>query len=710
MASASKRLGFDVKVVEANLAALRTLPLPAIALWNGEPRDHFVIIFGRTDDNLFTIGDPECGSTRQLPLWEFEAQWKKVLLLLKPTWRMRLPSLVRQLPIVVGHRQTLVASIAIAAIATLLTLVPAVFLQRVVDASVGHAVLALPILLTLAAISMLLVRSIALWTVDLLLSGLGRQLQAVLQQTLLEKLIRNVGAGSRPPIGEWIAWFNEAQSARYAFVDFASQFVLEVVLIAAAVVGMLIYNPWLGAAGLLTVPIYGLAWRLELPAIRSARTEAFELARRFGAALANAFGGLAVIQAFGTDGVFAGRLGALVKQLQTSLHRLRVVSSIRRAGLAFLSAGSIVLLTLLAARQVARGELTVGGLAAYFGLLGLLHGPLERMSEALATYQEGRIAADELSRVIGSVIEEPSGHLSAPLRGSVKFEHVTFRYPETERAALHDVSFHIEPGSVVGIAGESGSGKTTLLRVLLQFARPSDGQVLFDDIDSVYWSLKHLRASVAIVPQTPELFDSTVRENVLVGRGGFNDETVWRALARAGLHSTVRRLPQQLDTPLGPGQMALSGGETQRLALARALLANPPILLLDEPTSALDGLNEVHVRETVTLLRGSCTVLIASHRPAVLWDCDKILVMAGGALVEQGTRSALLSRKSRLRGLLEQQMPFLPPLEQPCGDARAQGHVGPDRLSSHATGQEVTAPAAVRHDQPSPEAPERDDA
>jgi len=709
MAKASRRLGFHVTVVEANVSAVRTFPLPAIALLKGELQDHYVVLFSLTDDNLFTIGDPECGATRQLPLWEFEARWKNVCLLLIPTWRMRLPSLVRRLPLIAGRGQHLVASTVIAAIATLLALVPTVYLQRVVDSSVGGAVLPLPVLLTIAALAMLLVRSIALWMVDLLLAGLGRQLQQVLQQTLLEKLLRNVRAGPNPPVGEWIAWFNEAQSARYAFVDFSSQLVLEVVLVVAAVVAMLVYNPRLGAVALLTVPLYGLAWCLELPVIRRARTETFDLARRFGGALSDAFNGLAVIQAFGADGVFAERLGALIEQLQASLYRLRIASSIRRAGLALLSAASIVLLTLLAARQVGSGGLTVGGLAAYFGLVGLLHAPLERMSEALSTYQEGRVAADELSIAIRSVWEEPSGHLSTPLRGAVQFERVSFRYPETDWNALANVSFRVDGGSMVGIAGESGSGKTTLLRVLLQFARPTDGHVLFDDIDSCHWSLAHLRASIALVPQTPELFDATVRENILVGRRAFNDEIVWRAVARAGLYSTVQRLPQQLDTPLRPGQMALSGGESQRLALARALLADPAILLLDEPTSALDGLNEAHVRETLSVLRGSCTVIIASHRPAVLWDCDKIMVMAGGTLVEQGARSVLLGRKSRLRGLLEQQMPFLPALEQASGDTQAAEPPETDKLRGQATAKVARTAAAVRYDQLPSEGRGRDD-
>ncbi len=698
MAKASKRLGFRVKVVEANLSAIQELPLPAIALWKGEPRDHFVVLFSRTDDNLFTIGDPEVGAMRQLPLWQFQSEWKNVLLLLSPTWRMRLPSLVRRLPLLVGRGQHLVASILVAGVATLLALVPALYLQRLVDASVRAAVVPLPLLLCVAALAMLLVRSIALWTTDLLLAGLGRQLQQVLQQTLLEKLLRSVSAGSKPPVGEWIAWFNEAQSARYAFIDFSTDMVLEAVLVMAAVVAMLIYNPLLGAAGLLTIPIYGLAWQFELPVIRRVRAEAFELARRFGSALADAFNGLPVIQAFGTDGVFAARIGTLIEQLQASLYRLRIVSGIRRAGLAFLSAASIVVLTLLAARQVASGDLTVGGLAAYFGLLGLLHGPLERLSETLSAYQEGRIAADELAGVIRSVTDEPSGHLRTSLRGSVAFEGVTFRYPETGHAALDDVSFRVDPGSMVGIAGESGSGKTTLLRVLLQFARPSAGRVLLDDIEASHWSLKHLRGAIAIVPQLPEMFDATLRENVLVGRSGFSDEAVWLALARAGLDSTVQRLYQQLETPLGPGRMALSGGEAQRLALARAVLANPAILLLDEPTSALDGLNESHVRETLRRLRGSCTVLIASHRPAVLWDCDQIFVLAGGTLVEQGSRDALLGRKSRLRALLEQQMPFLPPLASQRDDAQPLQLLKNDSLREHGVVEPVTAAAAPRCD------------
>jgi len=265
---------------------------------------------------------------------------------------------------------------------------------------------------------------------------------------------------------------------------------------------------------------------------------------------------------------------------------------------------------------------------------------------------------ERTSRLLAEPIEESHGDHSAALRGAVRLQRVTFQYDDHCAPVLQDVNFDLGAGTMVGIVGRSGSGKTTLLNLIAQQMQPTSGRLLFDGIEASRWDLAEVRRQIALVPQDCQVLNTTIRENILMGRIGWRENNLQRAVRLAGLASFVAELPSGLDSIVGERGARVSGGERQRIALARAFLARPAILLLDEPTSALDAMTELFVRESLKKIDWKCTVVIATHRPAVIWDCDLIVVMDRGRVIECGARQDVLRRGGLLYQFLEEQAPI----------------------------------------------------
>jgi ABC-type multidrug transport system fused ATPase/permease subunit len=228
-------------------------------------------------------------------------------------------------------------------------------------------------------------------------------------------------------------------------------------------------------------------------------------------------------------------------------------------------------------------------------------------------------------------------------RGEVRFESVSFGY-EPGKLVLENVSFEAKPGQLIALVGPSGVGKTTMLSLLLRFYDPLSGRVLVDGRDVREYQYQTLRRHIAIVPQEPVLFSTSVRENIAYGQPNATLEQVQGAALQAEAHEFISAMPQGYDTPAGEHGSRLSGGQRQRLALARAFLKNAPILILDEPTTALDAETEASVLRSLARLRENRTVIVVAHRLSTVRSATEILVLAEGRIAERGTHDALLAR------------------------------------------------------------------
>ena len=319
--------------------------------------------------------------------------------------------------------------------------------------------------------------------------------------------------------------------------------------------------------------------------------------------------------------------------------------------------GGLLAVALTGAYKVLNGQLEVGDVAALTLMLMNVYQPLNILGWA---YREIKQASVDLERLFQTlklkpeVADKPDAPALVLKGGGVRFEGVSFAHDGRDRS-VSEVSFEIAPGSFVGLAGPSGAGKSTLLRLLFRFYDPDEGRVLIDGQDIAGVTQSSLRNALGLVPQDVVLFNDTLRENILYGHPEADEDALWDAVERARLGDFVRSLPKGLETRVGERGLKLSGGEKQRVGVARAILKNPPILILDEATSALDSETESEVQAALAeAARGRTTIAVA-HRLSTIAKADQIIVLEDGHVAEQGDHAALLGREGRYAAMWRRQ-------------------------------------------------------
>jgi len=365
------------------------------------------------------------------------------------------------------------------------------------------------------------------------------------------------------------------------------------------------------------------------------------------------------VQAYCREDLEAGKFESYLQNaLAASQNRIKM-----RAGLTamviLLTFAAVGLVLWIGGHEVLAGELSAGSLSAFIFYAVMLAGALGAISDVVGELQRALGATEGLSAIIStsSEIKDSNDAIALPekTKGELEFRDVTFFYPsKKDKPALKNVNFRARAGEKIAIVGLSGAGKSTIFQLALRFYDPAFGKVLFDGIDIKDLQLKSLRSQFAIVSQEPFIFSGTARENIAYGREGTTEDEVIAAAKAAIAYDFIMRLPQGFDTYLGEKGMRISGGEKQRIAIARAILRQPKILLLDEATNALDAENEQMVQIALEKLMNNCTTIIIAHRLATILKSDRILVLNEGKIEEEGGHQHLIAAGglySRLAGL-----------------------------------------------------------
>lgn len=358
--------------------------------------------------------------------------------------------------------------------------------------------------------------------------------------------------------------------------------------------------------------------------------------------------GLVTLHLFGRSGAQEAHVARLSDEYRRRTLRVLRYAFLSGAVLEFMTMLAIGLIAVFLGVRLINRELPFEQAFLVLLLIPEFYRPLRELGTQYHAGMEGRVAAQRMLEILASVppVREPreaSRSLpAAPL--TLTCEQVTYRYPDSERPALQQVSFTLPAGSCTALVGRSGAGKSTLVNLLLRFMEVESGAILVNGLPLDRLPADLWREYVALVPQRPYLFSGSVRDNIRLARPGASDEEVERAAELAGAADFIRELPAGYNTEVGEQGLRLSAGQLQRLALARAFLKQAPLLILDEPTSSLDPESEALLSEALARLRCQCTVLVIAHRLNTVATADQVLVLDGGRLIESGPPAALLQQ------------------------------------------------------------------
>jgi ATP-binding cassette subfamily C protein LapB len=648
---AARRAGLSAKLLRRAIPAIDPLALPAVLLLDGRGA---CVLLARQGESEVDVVLPESGlGTLRVPLAEIAARYTGYALFARPeivrephdAAQRREPSghwfwgiILRQWPV---YSEVALAAVLI----NMFALVSPLFVMNVYDRVVPNRAIDTLWVLAIGAVTVFvfdfIIRTLRGYFVD----AAGRMADLRLASRIFEQVL-GIRMAVRPAsAGAFANNLREFETLRdfftsatiTALVDLP--FVLFFVLIVWLIGGPVALVP---AAAIPTVIAVGLL--LQIPLNTVVRRTFREAAQKHGV-LVETINGLETIKSMAAEGRMQRAWERFVGAAAASANRSRLLSSIT-VNLAATATNLVTVgVVIVGVYRIADGLMSVGALIACSIISGRAMAPLGQVAQVLSRFHQARTAYDALDRLMDLPVDRPAAihFVHRPqLLGGIEFKQVSFSYPGQKTPALANVSFRITPGERVGLIGRIGSGKTTVEKLILGLYEPDSGAVLIDGTDLRQIDPADLRRSIGCVPQDVVLFSGTLRDNITLGAPHADDAAVLRAADLAGVEEFASRHPLGYDMNVGEVGQALSGGQRQAVAVARALLREPPILVLDEPTSAMDNGAESRLRTRLAEELHGRTILLVTHRASLLALVDRLIVMEGGRVVADGPKDQVL--------------------------------------------------------------------
>lgn len=663
---AAEKLGFSAKGVKGEIEALGEVPLPAIAhVVVKKILQHYVVIYKLTK-GLVEIMDPADGQIHRKTHEEFAEEWTGVLILLSPNQGFvahseRVPVLTRFRFLLRPHRKILIQALVGAVVYTILGLSTSVYIQKITD-------FVLPDgnrnLLNLLGVGMVMVLALqitigSLQTIFVLKTGQLIDARLILGYykyllTLPQRFFDTMRTG------EILSRINDAVKIRAFINDSMINMLVNLFIIIFSFVLMFIYSLKLALIMAVVIPLYVFVYWLTNVLNKKRERKIMENAAELETQLVESINSVRTIRQLHLEEF---------NNLKTETRFIRLLDSTYRSGLnsvfstnasQFLSQSFTIVLLWTGSYLAIDHTITPGELMSFYAIIGYFTGPVSSLIGMNKTIQNARIAADRLFEIMDLERDEEVEHpveLTKNMLGNISFRDVTFSYG-TRTDVFEHFNLELKQGRLTAIIGESGSGKSTIAALIQGIYPLNGGQIFIGDINIRYASIESLRRMVGIVPQKLELFAGSVVENIAVGETSPDMERLFSVCKQLGMIEFIEKLPGGFQTYVGENGTTLSGGQMQRLALARALYRQPEILILDEATSNLDSESEQFVHQTVRqMVQEGKTIILIAHRLSTVVEAHEIIVLKDGKVTEHGTHPTLFAQKGYYYRMWTQQMP-----------------------------------------------------
>jgi subfamily B ATP-binding cassette protein HlyB/CyaB len=651
----AKDFGLKARSCRTSWPRLAKMPLPAIA----GLRDGRFMVLAKAGEDEVLVQSPQDSRPAMMTRAELLELWDGDLILM--TRRVGLSDVGRRFDItwflgaIHKYRRLLSEVLFASFFLQMFALVSPLFFQVVIDKVLVHRSLSTLDVLVIGLVAISMFETVLGILRTYLFAHTTNRIDVELGARLFNHLLALPMAYFQARrVGDSVARVRELENIRNFLTSSALTLAIDLLFTVVFLAVMFAYSPLLTWIVLGSFPFYIAISAGMTPLFRRRLDEKFRRGAENQAFLVESVTGIETVKAMAVEPQMqrrweeqlAGYVSASFRVLSlgnTASQLVQFISKVVTAGILYFGA-----------RLVIEGGLSVGELVAFNILAGRVSAPVLRLAQIWQDFHQARLSVQRLGDILNTTAEPtytPSRARLPAIRGNISFDHVTFRYRVNGRQVLHDVSFDVPAGQVVGIVGPSGSGKSTFAKLVQRLYVPESGRVMIDGVDLAMADPWWLRRQIGVVLQENVLFNRSVRENIALADPAMSMERVMAAATLAGAHEFILELDEGYDTIVGERGSTLSGGQRQRIAIARALIADPRILIFDEATSALDYESERIIQHNMKEIAKGRTVLIIAHRLSTVRAADRIVTLEHGRLVEDGTHDALIKTGGRYAAL-----------------------------------------------------------